>query len=403
MPLPTLLALLVLLVGPPAWARPARPAPPLARPTGTIVEVDSEPGLQAAVRGLRSNTTILIAPGTYTLTSTLSVRGPLTDVAIRGTSANADDVVLVGPGMRNEAYGATPFGIWTGDGVNGITIANLTIRELYYHPIILNGGTQRPRIYNVHLVNAGQQFIKSNPDEHGAGASNGILEYSVIEFTTPPRDNYPKGIDIHGGSNWTIRHNLFRNLVTGPGDILGPAVLVWRGSAGTVTEGNTFINCARGVMYGADNTPEPSHRGGIIRNNVFIRTASQPGDVGIMLTNSPGTVVAHNTVLLSGTYPNGIEYRYPGTTGATLVNNLTDAAITARDGGMAWLDHNVEHATGPLVVSPQTGDAHLSARATAAIDRGVPTEAASDDWDGQRRPQGAAPDVGADERRPAGR
>ena len=72
-----------------------------------------------------------------------------------------------------------PFGIWVGGNVRGVTIANLTIRDVYFHPIILNAGTQAPLIYNVRLVDAGQQFIKANPDGAGGGVDNGIVEYSV--------------------------------------------------------------------------------------------------------------------------------------------------------------------------------------------------------------------------------
>jgi len=63
------------------------------------VNVATEPQLQAAVAGLASNTTILIAPGTYRLTSTLYVNGTFASVALRGSSGNADGVVLVGPGI----------------------------------------------------------------------------------------------------------------------------------------------------------------------------------------------------------------------------------------------------------------------------------------------------------------
>ena len=160
------------------------------------MNVATEPQLQAAVAGLASNTTILIAPGTYTLTSTLYVNGTFANVALRGASGNADDVVLVGPGMTNASYGTVPFGIWSGGNVQGITIANLTIRDLYYHPIIFNGGTQSPRVYNVRLVNAGQQFIKANPDASGAGVNNGVVEYAVIEYDTTSRDYYTNGVDV---------------------------------------------------------------------------------------------------------------------------------------------------------------------------------------------------------------
>jgi hypothetical protein len=130
-----------LAAAPTLEAAPARPAPPLPPPSGNVVNVATEPQLQAAVAGLASNTTILIAPGTYRLTSTLYVNGTFASVALRGSSGNADDVVLVGPGMTNASFGSVPHGIWSGGNVQGITIANLTIRDLYYHPIIFNGGT----------------------------------------------------------------------------------------------------------------------------------------------------------------------------------------------------------------------------------------------------------------------
>lgn len=379
-----------------AIAKPARPAPALAAPTGRIVNVNTEAQLQAAVQALTSNTTIVVAPGTYRLTRTLYVKGTLADVGIRGASNNADDVVIAGLGMKNASYGNVPYGIWTGQGVNGVTIANLTIRDFYFHPIILNAGTERPRIYNTHLIDAGQQFIKSNPDASGGGVDNGILEYSVLEFTTYARDNYPKGIDIAGADGWIIRHNLFRNLQA-QNTLLGPAILAWKGTRNTLVEGNTFFNCARGVMFGSDDAILPSHRGGIIRNNFFYRSSSQPGDVGLYLSHSPDTKVLNNTLLLSGTYSAAIEYRYGDTRNATIGNNLTDTAIRARDGGTATLFANVTNATPSMFVNPAGGNLHLSSSAGSAIDRGQTVTDVKDDWDGLVRPTRAAFDVGADE------
>jgi Right handed beta helix region len=377
-------------------ARPARPAPPLPAPTGAVVNVSTEPQLQAAVRSLTSNTTIVIAPGTYILTSTLYVRG-VTNVGIRGATANADDVVLVGPGMAQPNYGSVPFGIWTGLGVDGITIANLTIRDLYFHPIIFNDGTESPRVYNVHLIDAGEQFIKSNPDGLGGGVDNGVVEYSVIEFTTTAKDDYTKGVDVQTAKNWIIRHNLFRNIVAPQGQIAGPGILAWRGTSNTVVEGNTFVNCARGIMLGADDYYSPSHRGGIIRNNVFFRSGAQPGDVGIILSDSPDTQVLNNTVFVSGTYGTPIEYRYAGTGNVLIANNLLDGAIASRDGGAATLTNNYQGAGPGTFVDPEGGDLHLSPLAVSAIDQGAALANVTDDWDGQSRPQGAGYDIGADE------
>src|SRR5256712_6031412 len=283
-------------------------APPLAPPSGTIVNVSSEAQLQTAVQQLTSNTTIVLAPGTYDLSSTLRINGTFTNVGIRGGTNNRDDVVLKGPGMNNAAYLDVPYGIWTGGSVQGITIANLTIRDVYYHPIILDGGTESPRIYNVHLVDAGQQFIKANPDGLGGGVDNGSVEYSVIENTTTAREYNTNGVDVFTGANWVIRRNLFRNIVAPAGQLAGPAVLMWSGSSNTLTEGNVFVNCARGVSDGlVDAVTRVDHTGGIIRNNFFYRSSGQPGDVAIHVADSPNTKVLNNTIFLSGTYSTPIE------------------------------------------------------------------------------------------------
>jgi hypothetical protein len=381
-----------------ASARPARPAPSLPPPAGAVVNVASEVQLQQAVQQIRSNTTIVIAPGTYVLTSTLWIHGNYENVGIRGATSNADDVVLIGPGMAQPNYGAVPFGVWTGDGVNGVTVANLTLRGFYFHPIIFNGGTQNPLVHNVHLIDAGQQFIKVNVDATGRGADNGILEYSVLEYSTTAKDDYTNGLDIHGAANWVVRHNLFQNLVAPPGQLAGAAILAWRGSSGTIVEGNTFLNCARGIMFGGDDTTSPDHSGGMIANNFFYRSASQPGDVGIILSDSPRTQVLNNTLVTSGTYGSPIEVRYPGTVGALIVNNLMDGVIWVRDGATATQRTNYLGASASMFVNAAAGDLHLAATAAAAIDHGEAVAGVVDDWDGESRPQGAAYEIGADER-----
>ncbi|MBM3777801.1 MAG: carboxypeptidase regulatory-like domain-containing protein [Acidimicrobiia bacterium] len=380
----------------PAWARPATPAPPLPAPTNTVVRVSTERQLQRAVQDVGSDTTILIAPGTYRLTSTLYFNRAIRDVTLRGATDDRDDVVLLGPGMRQPSS-STPFGVWTGGGVVRLTIANLTLRDFPEHPIILNPGTESPRVYNVRLVDAGDQFIKSNPAGNGTGVNGGIVEYSVIEYTTVAGDSYTNGVDVHTGIGWIIRHNLFRNIVA-PGDLAGPAVLMWNHSAGTVTEGNVFINCARAISYGLINRPGGDHTGGVIRNNVIFRAASVAGDVGIHLAASANTQVLNNTVYLSGTYPTPIEYRYAQTSGVVIANNLVDGVIRARDGATGRLVTNVEGVQGDLFVDAAAGDLHLAPTAASAIDRGTVTSEVTEDMDGEARPAGGGYDIGADER-----
>jgi hypothetical protein len=393
----------VLLLGslasvPALEAAPARPAPSLPPPSGSVVNVATEPQLQAAVAGIKSNTTILIAPGTYVLTSTLYVNGTFANVTIRGASGNADEVVLVGPGMTNANYGSVPYGIWSGGNVQGITIANLTIRDLYYHPIIFNAGTQSPRVYNVRLVNAGQQFVKSNPDTSGGGVNNGSVEYAVIEYDTTSRDYYTNGVDVIAGQNWVIRNSLFRNIRAPQGQLAGPAILMWYGSSNSVADGNTFIDCQREIAFGLIERVTPhDHLGGIIRNNFIYRRATIAGDAAINVFDSPNTQVLHNTVVISGTYPNAAEYRFVGTTGVVIANNLADAAIAARDGAVAMLSGNFTSASAALFVNAAAGDLHLKATASVAIDKAPLHPNCTKDWDGSTRPNGTAADIGADE------
>ena len=387
------------LSAPLASAKSAASPPPLPAPAGTVVNVSSDAQLQAAVSHLTSNTTIVLAPGTYVLSSTLYLNGSFTNVGIRGATSNRDDVVLVGPGMTRASYGSVPYGIWTGGGVNGILIANLTIRDVYYHPIIFNAGTQNPRVYNVHLLDAGQQFIKSNPDSAGNGVNGGIVEYSVIEYTATAPTGYTNGLDVHAGVGWVIRHNLFRNIVSPPGSLAGPAVLVWNHARDTVAEGNTFVNCARGISFGLIDLDGTDHAGGIIRNNFFFRASGQPGDVAIAVIDSPDTQVLNNTIFVSGTYSSPIEYRFAQTTGVVIANNLLDGIISARDGAKGNVTNNLAGARSDMFVNAAAGDLHLAATATSAIDRGATTAAVTDDWDGDLRPQGAAYDIGADARR----
>jgi hypothetical protein len=272
------------------------------------------------------------------------------------------------------------------------------VSGFYFHPVILNAGTSAPHLYNLRLVDGGQQLLKSNPDSTGKGIDNGLVEYSVFEFTTRSRDDYTNGIDVLGGAGWIIRDNLFRNITAPAGQLAGPSILMWRGSRDTVVERNTFVNCQREIAFGLEPATPDSHSGGVIRNNFVYRDSSVEGDAAINVWDSPNTRVLHNTILISGTYPNAIEYRFPDTVGVSIINNLTDAAIRVRNGATASLEGNYTGAFAGMFADAASGDLHLTSLTTAAHDKGVAVAGAETDWDGDPRPQEKAPDVGADER-----
>jgi len=378
-----------------AEAKDAYKTPPLPRPSGRVIQVKTVKELLAAVRNIKSNTTILVAPGIYYLTNSLYFTGGVKNIAIRGKTDNPEDVIIIGRGMKNPEFGNVPHGIIVGN-VQGILIANLTIRDVYYHPIILLGhsGCESPHIYNCRLIDAGQQFIKAN-----GGVDNGVVEYTVMEYTSTCRSWYTNGVDVHTGKNWIIRHCLFRNIRAPDNEdrIAGPAILMWSYSKDTICEGNTFINCDRGIAYGLEPSRPDDHQGGIIRNNFFYRAPSIPGDVGIGLTNSAKTKVLHNTIILNGTYPNAIEYRFPATSGCEIRYNLCDAKIAKRDNASAIVSNNITNAKKSWFINPTTGNLHLRKTAIPVIDQ-VPTHPdVCYDYDGDPRPIGKACDIGADE------
>ena len=394
-------------------ALPASPgnAPPLPLTGMRIVFVGTESQLQAAMGNLHDGDTIVLSNGVYNLTSTLYVNGH-NNVTIRGMSGSTN-VVLAGRGMDNSNYGSVPFGIWS-NGTN-TAIAHLTIRDTWDNEIIFNAGAQSPLVYSVTLLNAGSQFIKSNPTDvpNGIGVNNGTVEYCWFEYPgSPPGDHgsgvgYFNGISAHAAQNWIIRGNLFKNLHNPDtaAYLWNPAVLFWRHSLNTITEQNTFINVDRAVAYGLDNTtPYFDHAGGAIRNNfVYLasglmsasRTAGSDGS--LIAWNSPGTQIDHNTVLLNGNEFFAAEFRFATTTNCTGRNNLSDAPMHLRDSAVATLSSNFVSATPSMFVNPGAGDLHLVATAAKAIDQAPVLTTVTNDFDGDRRPRGARSDIGADE------
>ena len=390
-------------LGPTPAAHAAAACSPLAPPTGPTVFVDSTAELQDAVVKLTSNTTILIADGTYNLTNTLNIRG-VTNVAIRSASGNRDSVVLQGRGMSDAAYGNVPHVVAVYD-ASDVLIADLTLRDAYYHLIQIHGEDDADgvHLYNLHLVDAGEQFVKgSTAGPPGPYADDGIVECSLFEYSDRARSWYTNGVDVLAGSGWVIRDNTFRNIRAPEGQLAGPAVLMWRNSLDTIVERNLFIECDRGIALGL-STPDGNsrdgeltydHQGGIIRNNMIYRAGS--GDVGITVNYARDVEISHNTVVLNGTFPWGaIEYRF-GSTSATIANNLTDAPIWQRNGATATLQSNLTNAVSNWFVDAAAGDLHLVSSA-AAIDAAAARPSVIDDFDGHSRPVGQGADVGADE------
>lgn len=377
----------------------------LPPPTGTTVTVSTVAQLQNAVNNLASNTTILIADGVYDLTNTLNIRA-VNNVTIRSASGNREAVVLRGKGMSNSSYGSVPHVIAIYD-ANDVTLADLTLRDAYFHLVQVHGedGPQRPRFYNLHLIDSGEQFIKGStngaqsPRQYSDG---GVVECSLFEYTDRARSDYTNAVDVLAGANWIIRDNVFRNLRAPLGQLAGPAILMWRNSLNTIVERNQFIECDRAIALGLsapdsnarDGETTYDHQGGIVRNNFIYRAGG--GDVGLTVNYARNYQIHHNTVILNDTFPWAIEYRFSVSSGE-IRYNLTDGPIQARDGASGTVAGNLTNAPLSWFVNAAAGDLHLNGTATSAIDQAAPLVAVSNDYDGDLRPINTASDIGADE------
>jgi hypothetical protein len=123
-------------------------------------------------------------------------------------------------------------------------------------------------------------------------------------------------------------------------------------------------------------------------------------DVAVEMTHAKDWQVAHNTALLVNPSPGltwGMESRYSDSQG-TFANNLTNMAIWAdREGAQGIVTGNLTSAQTSWFVDPANADLHLLSTVTKAIDQANSLTNITDDFDGEVRPFGRAPDIGADE------
>ncbi len=385
-------------------------APPAESDPGkTIVTIKPGDDLSAAAYEAAPNTVILIEPGEYLLENVVAVTAD--NVTLRGNSDRCDDVRLIGKGMENASgAAAVPHGIYTE--ASFLKVQNLTIEQVYYHAIAIQPGADSPQVYNVAMLDTGQQFVKVSADQ-GKGANNGRLEYSVMKYTngSPVTDHgpgigYTQGISLHGGSNWFISNNRFENINTpDTADYLwNPALLAWDLSSNTIVENNLFIDVDRAIAFGLRQRADgqPDHSGGIIRNNMIMmrknrysQNRKDNADAPIIVWNSPNTQVLHNTILTNGNTPLAIELRFDSN-GGTIANNLSDAPIRDRSDNEYVDVGNVLFDDSSIFINPTDGDLHLASEVEGITNAVVTLDSAAQDIDGKNR-RLITTDAGADE------
>jgi hypothetical protein len=252
-------------------------------------------------------------------------------------------------------------------------------------------------IRNCILRVAYQQMIKvsNDPAARGVSSDDGLIENCLFEYTAGVGPQfYIGGIDAHGSKNWVVRNNTFRNIASPSRSVAEFAVHFWDGSAGNTVERNLIVSCDRGIGFGLDGK---GNTGGIIRNNMIYHAAGTGrfADTGIALTESPGTQVYNNTVVMDNSFPWAIEYRFAATTGVLIVNNLTNKPIVSRNGASGAVASNVTNAVRSWFVNAANGDLRLASPVGSVVAAGQAVAGLGDDFDGRPRPAGAKVDIGA--------
>jgi hypothetical protein len=341
------------------------------------------------------NTTIVLQDGTYTLSDTLYINSP--NVTVASASRIRENVIIQGDSMSSSAKVGNLIRV----AASNFQIRDITLQKSGWHLIQIAGETNAdsPIFRNCVFRDSYEQMLKGSVDlaNTSIASDNGVVENCLFEYTAGIGPQYYiGGIDVLGGVNWLVRNNTFRNIISPSSSAAQFAVHFWTSSANNIIEKNLIINCDRGIGFGMDARP---NTGGTIRNNMIYHSANkgQYADVGIAVTESPGSQVYNNTIFMENNYPWAIEYRFPSTANVLIVNNLTNKPIMSRDGATGTATRNVTAATATWFSNPVSGDLHLVSAPASVADAAQPVLGLTDDFDGQSRPQGNGFDIGADE------
>jgi hypothetical protein len=388
----------------PAKGRPLRPAAPaLPAPDGTVVTVATAAQLLSAVAGARPGTTVLLADGRYVLAKPLHIR---TDgLTLRGRSGDRAKVALDGAGTLGEA-------VWL-SGCSGVTIADLTVRDVQWNGIKLNSetGVHRLRVYNCEFRNVWQRAVKAvavpAADRERFRPADCRIEYCLFANDRPKRfgddptdtaatfgGDYVAGIDAMYATRWVIRDNVFRGLRGRTGQGRG-AVLLWYDARACVVERNVVVDCDAGVSLGNalhDAGAPPHAVGCVVRNNCVTRAP----EGALVALHTKDCKLLNNTICdTTGKIARGVRIEF-GADGLEVANNLLAGPKIGSDTrSTIAVRNNREGVAADDFADAAAGDLHLARRVDGVTGAADALPDVPRDMDGRRR--GRRTDLGAHE------
>jgi hypothetical protein len=364
-------------------------------PGSGIYNVSNTTELEAAIDAVNAAgvpAEIIMAVGTYTVTDSLVIN--CDDVTLRG-EGDYTDVIVQGDAMSSGAS----IGILLRINSANVTLEDFTLQLCRWHAVQVAGesGCEAPVLRRMRLRNTYQHLLKGTVLTDQPGVPDGLVEDCLFEYTDPLAPNwYTGGMDVHGGQNWIVRRNTFRNIASPATAVSEHAVHFWRGSSGNLVERNHIYNCDRGIGFGLFG--DSSSNNSTARNNYIYHTdnGAPYADVGIDVCDSTNCEIFNNTIIMLHDHTNAIEYRGT-TTGARIQNNLCNKLVTSRNGGSTVASgNNITNAQTSWFTNLVEGPYLIEAQASV-VDQGATLATVTTDFSGIVRPQGAAYDIGADE------
>lgn len=295
--------------------------------------------LYAAIKfaNASNNTAISIQPGTYRLPNTLVISG--SRIAIIGLGNSPLDVEISGNGMK-ATKGVDNLIYMTG---NNILLENFLMQQAGNHLVQIASefGGDNASFRNLVFQDAYEQLLKVsfNKTKRNNDAKYGLVESCLFRYTAGVGPNwYIGGIDAHGIKYWQIKNNVFDSIASPSKHIAEHAIHLWNYTENNLVSNNVIFNSDRGIGFGMRNgKPLPigySNLAGKIENNIILHTATEHkfADTGIIIEDSPETIVKGNLVYIATSYPNAIESRFEASSDSIILGNVSNKAVVNRDG-----------------------------------------------------------------------
>ena len=386
---------------------------PLPTVEGTLVGAGDN--LTAAVANASGGDVLILEPGTYTISNTITIDKPLT---IRSQTNEPSDVVIDGN------YSATNIFLVT---ASSVTIAHVTLTEsrvdaVRVTPAENGAATNGFRMHDVVVLNSGAYGVvmDGSSGDTWPGVDDGEISCSTFELQDSARNSLNAicdagAIDASGVLNWVVRDNRAINFWC-PGTSFPHAMRFHRGSREVEITRNVLIDTPLGIVVGqgqdnegrTHNSPCPPGAGipqmisAVVTNNIVSSNDAPAMLAGIRAESSCNAQIIHNSIFgaLEETVAyetSSIDHSFERSSGV-IANNMTSHAIRRFANSEIELDGNVENVPSTYWFFPGQDDFHTAPGAVEAINQGSTKYRGIVPRDIDDEVRDDMPDVGADER-----